>query len=377
MERRAQKDSQLAALRESLSSGDLESVKRAADSLHDVGGDPVIALSSMVLNELPDGDQRTLALRTLEHLDSRAAVSVAQRLGGFLETTDARSRQGDLLASASAPRSDPSKWWIFGPLIALAVLWPAYSIYRFNHSGPSRLVSEPTAKPAEPQTESRTPAAILADLEKEKAAGRPDAALKLAQDLMNAHGGTPEADKAAKQIPGLKTAIKAAEEKERIQTAKAAAAAEAQRLADKWTYRISEDAMTSRKSRYGVIESEDTVDFGFPYQGPQHGTLTIRDHPTYGHDVIFSIERGQILCQSYDDCLIRVRFDNGSPEKWNAVGPSDNSSTSIFIRNQARFVQKLRAAKVVRLQVPVYQEGEPLFEFQVGGFDNTRYMGGS
>lgn len=377
MEGRAQRETQLAALRESLSSGDLESVKRAADSLHGLGGDPVIALSSMVLNELPDGDQRRLALRALEHLDSRAAVSVAQRLGGFSETTEARPRQGDPLASASVPRSDPSKWWVFGPLIALAVLWPAYSIYRFNHSGTSQPVSEPAAKRAAPQGESRTPADILADLEKERAAGHPDAALKLAQELMNAHGGTPEAGKAAKQIPELETAIKAAEERERIQSARAAATAEAQRLSDKWTYRVNEDPMTSRKSRYAVIESENTVDFDFPYRGPQHGTLTLRDHPTYGHDVIFSIERGQILCQSYDECQIRVRFDNGSPERWNAVGPSDNSSTSIFIRNQARFVQKLRAAKVVRLQVPVYQQGEPLFEFQVGGFDSTRYKGGS
>lgn len=376
MEGRAQRESQLSALRESLGSGELESVKRAADSLHGVGGDPIIALSSMVLNELPDGDQRTLALRALEYLDSRAAESVAQRLGGFSETTEARSREGDPLASAPVPRSDPSKRWIYGSLIALAILWPAYSIYRFNHPEPSQLVSESTETSAEPQVESRTPADILADLEKEKAGGHPDAALKLAQDLMNAHGGTPEAEKAAKQIPELEAAIKAAEERGRVQAAKAAAVAEAQRLADKWSYRVNEDPMTSRKSRYAVIESENTVDFDFPYQGPQHGTLTLRDHPTYGRDVIFSIERGQILCQSYDACQIRVRFDNSNPERWNAVGPSDNSSTSIFIQNQARFVQKLRAAKMVRLQVPVYQQGEPLFEFQVGGFDNARYQGG-
>jgi TonB family protein len=57
------------------------------------------------------------------------------------------------------------------------------------------------------------------------------------------------------------------------------------------------------------------------------------------------------------------------------VGPGDNSTTSIFLRNEARFIQKLRAAKVVRLQLPVYQEGEPIFEFQVGGLDYARYTG--
>lgn len=373
MEERAQRERYLAALRESLNSGDLESVKRAADSLHRTGGDPVIALSSMALNELSDCDQRTLALRALEHLDSSTAASVAQRLGGFLETTNARPQEGKLLASATVLQRGPSKRWIFGLLIALAVLWPAYSVYRFSHSKSPKPPGEPAPKPVEPQPPSRTAADVLADLEKERTAGRPDVALKIARDLINEHGGTPEADTAAKQIPELEAAIKAAEEAERVRVAEAAAAAEAQRLADKWAYSVNEDPMTSRKSRFAIIESENTVDFDFPYQGLQRGRLMLRDHPTYGRDVIFSIERGQLLCPSYDDCQIRVRFDEGNPERWNAVGPSDNSSTSIFIRSQARFVQKLRAAKVVRLQVPVYQQGEPMFEFQVGGFDYARY----
>jgi hypothetical protein len=237
--------------------------------------------------------------------------------------------------------------------------------------------SEPAPRPAEPAPPPRTAADILADLEKERAAGHPDAALKIARDLMNAHGGTPEADTAAKQIPELEAAVRATEEAERVRAAEASAAAEVQALADKWTYRIDEDPMTSRKSRYASIESENTVEFGFPYEGSQHSTLMLREHPTFGHDVIFSIERGQLLCRSYEDCQIRVRFDDGKPERWNAVGPSDNSSTSVFIRNQARFAQKLRAAKVVRLQVPIYQQGEPMFEFQVGGFDYSRYKKGS
>lgn len=237
--------------------------------------------------------------------------------------------------------------------------------------------SEPLPKPAAPEPAPPAAADILADLEKERVAGRPDAALDLARKLVNNYAGTPEADTAAKQIPDLEAAAKAAEEAERIRAAEAAAAVEAQRLADKWSYRVSEDPMTSRKSRYATIESENTVEFDFPYQGSQRGTLLLRDHPSYGRDVIFSIERGQLLCPSYSDCQIRVRFDEGSPERWSAVGPSDNSSTSIFVRNQARFVQKLRAAKVVRLQVPVYQQGEPMFEFQVGGLDYARYREGS
>lgn len=248
-------------------------------------------------------------------------------------------------------------------LLAVFVL-----VVAFVNCGP-----EPKREPVEPAPAPRTAADILADLERERAAGHPETALPFAREVMSSYPSSPEAEKASKLIPELEAAIAAAEEAERVRAAEATAAAEAQRLADKWMYHVSEDPMSSRKSRFAAIESENTVEFDFPYQGSQHGTLTLRDHPSYGRDVIFSIERGQLLCRSYDDCQVRVRFDEGKAENWNAVGPSDNSTTSIFLRNEARFVQKLRAAKVVRIQVPVYQQGEPMFEFQVGGFDYAKY----
>ena len=134
--------------------------------------------------------------------------------------------------------------------------------------------------------------------------------------------------------------------------------------------------MTGKASRWAVVQSENTVDFSFPYNGPQHASLTIRNHPSYGRDVILQIQEGQILCPSYDDCTVRVRFDDGAAESWTAAGAADHSSTSVFIRSGARFLQRMRAAKVVRIQIPVYQEGNPAFEFRVGGYDHERYTRG-
>lgn len=153
----------------------------------------------------------------------------------------------------------------------------------------------------------------------------------------------------------------------------ARAATERRRLAGKWSYQKSIDSMTSAVTRTASIASENTVNFDFPYQGAQHATLMIRDHPSYGKDVILKIERGQILCQSYQDCDIRIRFDEGNSTTWRAVGPSDNSSTTIFLRNQASFRQGMRSAKVVRIQAPIYEEGSPVFEFHVGGFSQERF----
>ena len=150
MDQRAHREELLAVLRESLEWGDLDSVKRAADSLHKIGGDPVAALSGIVLNELPECSQRRLALSALEDLDSTTARSVAARLRatpGHAEAQEPRSEISS--ARTTTPQRGPSEWWIFGPIIVLAILWPAYSIYRFNHPRPM----EPPKKPTSPWTD--------------------------------------------------------------------------------------------------------------------------------------------------------------------------------------------------------------------------------
>jgi hypothetical protein len=213
-----------------------------------------------------------------------------------------------------------------------------------------------------------------------------------AREIVQEHkpGGWPEADR-SRMIALADTVIffgdttdaavrswlaaKRRADEERIR--EEAEAAERQADAAKWRYSSDTDPMASRPSRTASIDSENTVEFGFPYEGPQHATLTLRNHPSYGRDVLLRIREGQILCHSYDDCSIRVRFDDGPAERWAGVGPADNSNTTVFIRNYSRFLQRMRNAKVVRIQIPVYQEGAPTFEFRVRGFDNGRYTTGS
>lgn len=148
-------------------------------------------------------------------------------------------------------------------------------------------------------------------------------------------------------------------------------------LAKKWTYDSSTDQMTGRTARFARIQSENTVQFDFPYGGAQRGTLTLQTHPSYGRSVIFRIERGQLLCNewsgSVNRCRVRIRFDDGAAANWTASPPSDYSSELMIFRDHDEFVQRMRAAKIVRVQPGVYQEGNPVFEFHVGGFDHERY----
>ncbi len=140
-----------------------------------------------------------------------------------------------------------------------------------------------------------------------------------------------------------------------------------------WSYYHNDDPMSKGKTHTATLSSSNTVEFDFPYGGKQHGRLTLRTDPKYGKDVIFRIEKGQILCPSYDNCTVLVRFDDEDASRYTAVGAADNSSETIFIRNYSRFVGKMMKAKRVRISMNIYQQGSPVFDFDVSGFNVEKY----
>jgi hypothetical protein len=123
------------------------------------------------------------------------------------------------------------------------------------------------------------------------------------------------------------------------------------------------------------VLSSNSVEFGFPYAGIQHASLSLRDHPRYGKDVIFLIERGQLMCSPLNGCAVTVRFDEGGPEIYRATSAADRSRNVVFINDHQRFVSKLSGSRRARITMEVFREGAPMFEFEVGGFDQRRFLG--
>ena len=130
--------------------------------------------------------------------------------------------------------------------------------------------------------------------------------------------------------------------------------------------------MTSKPRLTVTILSDNTLTFDFPYQGVQRGQLMLRRHPKWGNDVIISIERGQILCHSYGDCDVSVRFDDDPIINYQGTEPSDNSSEYVFLPAFSKFHTRLKTAKRVRVQFNVYQQGMVFLDFNVKGYEPLR-----
>jgi hypothetical protein len=81
---------------------------------------------------------------------------------------------------------------------------------------------------------------------------------------------------------------------------------------------------------------------------------------------------GQMLCQSYQSCDISIRFGDGAPQTFSAIGPSDNSSHMVFIENESRFLKAVQSAPITRIQATFYQAGDQVMEFNTANLEWPR-----
>lgn len=133
-----------------------------------------------------------------------------------------------------------------------------------------------------------------------------------------------------------------------------------------WAYTSDVDEMSDRRTSHACTQSTNVVQLDFPYEA-QRVRLCVRQHPRWGQDVIVRLERGgQFLCTSYQACTVRVRFDDGEASAYSALEPSDNSSDTIFIQNDARFVANLRRSSRVIIEANFFQAGAQRMSFETG-----------
>lgn len=132
-----------------------------------------------------------------------------------------------------------------------------------------------------------------------------------------------------------------------------------------WSYSAKVDSMTGKGTDFAETSSTNTVDFGFPYAGEQHGVLMLRQHPRHGTSVILGIEKGQFLCVT--GCSVTVRFDDKPARRFSASQPDDYSSTALFINSEKSFIAEAKKAKAIRIEAGFYSQGSRVFEFDIEG----------
>jgi hypothetical protein len=129
--------------------------------------------------------------------------------------------------------------------------------------------------------------------------------------------------------------------------------------------------MTDQQTATASVSSEETVEFGFPYQGKQSATLVVRHGPGNASDVFMYLQKGQIECSAYSTlgCPVRLRFDSGKPELLNGGPPDDHDSSFVFLPNPSYLIRRIASATKLRVEVTVYRQGTHVFTFDVAKLD--------
>lgn len=133
-----------------------------------------------------------------------------------------------------------------------------------------------------------------------------------------------------------------------------------------WDFTIKKDEMTDTKNIWATIQSDDYIIQEFPYGGNTYAAITVRYMKKYGFDVLVYITKGQINGSDYYGTdYITARFDDGSPKKYRFDEAADGSSDHVFLRNSQDFINRCKKAKNIKIDIPVYQAGRPVFSFHV------------
>ncbi len=135
----------------------------------------------------------------------------------------------------------------------------------------------------------------------------------------------------------------------------------------KWHYSETKDEMRGTSSRFATVDSNNKVDMGFPY-GRVYGQIIVRERPSDGLNIMFAINKGQILCHSFsDEDYVTVKFDDNAIERYSCSSPSDGSSETAFLSNEKLFLSNLKKSRKLIVEAEFFQNGRQQFTFDIAG----------
>jgi hypothetical protein len=197
-------------------------------------------------------------------------------------------------------------------------------------------------------------AAMLADYEAARA-GNPEVAESAADKLRERY---PDSE-AAKRLEPTLDAVRAAAEAMR----------DTRRLRGLWDYQAN--AVAGGTQRSASIFSR-TVDAGEDAPAPlPDAQLVLRDHPSWGKSAYLLLAQKKFSCGR--PCRMRIAFDAEPAEQWQGKQADSGKGPALFIEDETRFLQRLQAAKQVRIELPKGSGHLSALVFEVGGFEAARY----
>lgn len=139
----------------------------------------------------------------------------------------------------------------------------------------------------------------------------------------------------------------------------------AKEIENLWKYEEKIDKMTSTEIQYASCVSTNQLKFDFPYDGGSSFTLGIRKRKGVV-DSYLIVDKGQFI-SGYTPENSSFKFDDNEIENYTFTSSDDGRSDIIFFKNTKKLIKNLKGAKKLMIEVPFYNEGRQVVEFDVEG----------
>ena len=133
-----------------------------------------------------------------------------------------------------------------------------------------------------------------------------------------------------------------------------------------WSYYEDRDPMRGTVHPFAVTKSLNEIDLAAPYGGGSTVSLRISKNRKTGSDqVSLYIDKGQFFCNDMEGQQITAKFDDRKLARFSCSTSADGDTQIMFINGERRFIEALRSASRLTLEVPIYDAGNPQFNFDI------------
>jgi hypothetical protein len=130
---------------------------------------------------------------------------------------------------------------------------------------------------------------------------------------------------------------------------------------ESWNYGQTTDQMTGKVTQWACLDSEDQLQFGFPYEGGTTGTICLRKGRQL--DAYFKIDKGQIVC-GVEGCEASLKVDGAEPITLSGSESSDGDPKFVFFDSYSHVLAIAKKAKQIKVEALYYQEGRQTLTFE-------------
>lgn len=146
-----------------------------------------------------------------------------------------------------------------------------------------------------------------------------------------------------------------------------------------WTPSYQNDEMRGTAQKFLTLDSENSADFDFPYNGGSELSIVLRSKKTtlkkgqkpeelMPTEALLLISKGQFLCNSYGGCHVSVKFDQDKIKTYSMNEAADGSADVIFFSAPSGFIKNIKSHKQVIIEAEFYQEGKKQFKFNLDNY---------